>query len=119
METPSHHRQACDRPRVASPRLPVVLEMEEPSAHRASAVPTDVRALIRTMSDANPLWGAPRIHGELLKLGIVVSQACVAKYMVRCRRPPSQTWRTFLTNHRTQLMAADSNWRMGWKACRP
>jgi len=70
-------------------------------------VPRDVRALIRSMSGANPLWGAPRIHGELLKLGLSISQASVAKYMVRDRRPPSQTWRTFLTNHRSQLMAAD------------
>jgi putative transposase len=70
-------------------------------------VPADVRALIRSISDANPLWGAPRIHGELLKLGIAISQASVAKYMVRHRRPPSQTWRTFLTNHKHQLMAAD------------
>jgi hypothetical protein len=58
-------------------------------------VPADVRALIRTMVAANPRWGAPRIHGELLKLGIDVSQATVAKYMVPRRRPPSQTWRTF------------------------
>jgi putative transposase len=71
------------------------------------AVSTDVRALIRSMSDANPLWGAPRIHGELLKLGIAISQASVAKYMVCHRRPPSQTWCTFLTNHTDQLMAAD------------
>jgi putative transposase len=70
-------------------------------------VPADVRTLIRTMSNANPLWGAPRIHGELLKLGIDICQATVAKYMVRRRQPPSQTWRTFLTNHRTQLTAAD------------
>jgi putative transposase len=63
--------------------------------------------LIRTMSHANPLWGAPRIHGELRKLGIAVSQSTVAKYMVRRRRPPSQTWRTFLANHVTQIMAAD------------
>jgi putative transposase len=70
-------------------------------------VPPDVRALIRTMSEANPLWGAPRIHGELLKLGINVSQASVAKYLARRRRPPSQTWRTFLANHVEQLMAAD------------
>jgi transposase InsO family protein len=59
------------------------------------------------MSTANPLWGAPRIHGELLKLGIAVSQSTVAKYMRRHRRPPSQTWRTFLTNHASQIMAAD------------
>jgi putative transposase len=59
------------------------------------------------MSEANPLWGAPRIHGELLKLGINVSQASVAKYLARRRRPPSQTWRTFLANQVEQLMAAD------------
>ena len=59
------------------------------------------------MSEANPLWGAPRIHGELLKLGIDLGQASVAKYMVRRRRPPSQTWRTFLANHKRKLMAAD------------
>src|SRR5215510_15846031 len=62
-------------------------------------VSADVRALIRTMSEANPLWGAPRIHGELLKLGIEVCQATVAKYIAHPRhRPPSQTWRTFLRN---------------------
>ena len=71
------------------------------------SVPRDVRQLIRTMAEANPLWGAPRIHGELLKLGITVSQATVAKYMPRHRRPPSQTWRTFLTNHVGQIAAAD------------
>ncbi len=59
------------------------------------------------MSEANPLWGAPRIHGEILKLGIDVCQATVAKYMVRRRRPPSQIWRTFLANHIGQVMAAD------------
>ena len=70
-------------------------------------LPADVRALIRTMSQANPLWGAPRVHGELRKLGIDVCQATVAKYMGRRRQPPSQTWRTFLVNHITQVMAAD------------
>ena len=70
-------------------------------------VPADVRALIRKMSHANPLWGAPRIHGELQKLGIALSQSTDAKYMVRRRRPPSQTWRTFLANHIGQVMAAD------------
>jgi len=59
------------------------------------------------MSEANPLWGAPRIHGELLKLGIDVSQATVAKYMRQRSRPPSQSWRTFLTNHLEQITAAD------------
>ncbi len=79
------------------------------SRHRTGrpAVPHDVRALIREMSTANPLWGAPRIHGELQKLGITVSESTVAKYMRRHPRPPSQTWRTFLTNHANQIMAAD------------
>ena len=67
----------------------------------------DIRALILTMAKANPTWGAPRIHGELLKLGLAVSQATVAKYMPRRRRPPSQTWRTFLKNHVGQIVAAD------------
>src|SRR5262245_65976155 len=62
--------------------------------------PADIRQLIREMSVANPLWGAPRIHGELLKLGIDVGQTTVAKYMARGRRPPSQGWKTFLRNHR-------------------
>jgi putative transposase len=67
----------------------------------------ETRELIRTMSLANPLWGAPRIHGELLKLGLVLSQATVAKYMVPTRKPPSQTWRTFLNNHASQLVSTD------------
>jgi transposase InsO family protein len=71
------------------------------------SLPRFIRQLICTMADANPLWGAPRIHGELLKLGIDVSQATVAKYMIRRRRPPSQTWRTFLANHVNQIVAAD------------
>src|SRR3979411_1706230 len=70
-------------------------------------VPTDIRTLIRTMAEANPRWGAPRIHGELLKLGIDVCQATVAKYMGRRGQPPSQTWRTFLRNHIGQIAAAD------------
>ena len=59
------------------------------------------------MSTANPRWGAPRLHGELRKLGIDVCQSAVAIYMVRHRQPPSQTWRTFLTNHVGQIVAAD------------
>jgi hypothetical protein len=62
-------------------------------------VPRDVRGLIRRLSRENPLWGAPRIHGELLKLGIDIGETSVGKYMVRHRKPPSQTWRTFLENH--------------------
>ena len=67
----------------------------------------DIRELIHTMSKNNALWGAPRIHSELLKLGINVSQASVAKYMVRQPKPPSQAWRTFLTNHSQQLASMD------------
>jgi putative transposase len=79
------------------------------SRHRIGrpAVPADVRTLIRTMAQANPRWGAPRNHGELLILGIDVCQATVAKYMGRPRQPPSQTWRTFLRNHIGQIVAAD------------
>jgi len=72
-----------------------------------SKVPVDVRNLIRQMSQTNPLWGAPRIHGELLKLGITVSQATVSKYMVHHRKPPSQSWRTFLTNHAKDIVSVD------------
>lgn len=72
-----------------------------------SKVPVDVRNLIRQMSQTNPLWDAPRIHGELLKLGITISQATVSKYMVRHRKPPSQSWRTFLTNHANDIVSVD------------
>jgi transposase InsO family protein len=69
--------------------------------------PAEVRQLIREMSVANPLWGAPRIHGELLKLGIDIGQTTVAKYMVRGRRPPSQGWKTFLRNHADGIASMD------------
>jgi transposase InsO family protein len=69
--------------------------------------PADIRQLIRDMSIANPLWGAPRIHGELLKLGIDVGQTTVAKYMARRRQPPSQGWRTFLRNHADGIASMD------------
>jgi len=71
------------------------------------SVPHEIRELIRTMSRENPLWGAPRIHGELLKLGVDVGQTSVAKYMVKRRKPPSQTWRTFLDNHLKTLVSVD------------
>jgi len=65
----------------------------------------EVRELIRKMCRENPCWGAPRIHGELLKLGIDIGESSVSKYMVRNRKPPSQTWRTFLENHAQQLVS--------------
>ena len=70
-------------------------------------VAREVRHLIRRMCRENPSWGAPRIHGELLKLGINIAESSVSKYMVRCRKPPSQTWRTFLENHAQQLVSID------------
>lgn len=80
----SHHRQP-GRPEVAK----------------------EIRKLIRGVNLANPLWGAPGIHGELLKLGIGLSQATVAEYIVRARKPPSQTWRAFLKYHVEQLVSID------------
>jgi transposase InsO family protein len=67
----------------------------------------ELRVLIRRMSVENPLWGAPRIHGELLKLGFEVAQSSVAKYMAKRRGPPSQGWRTFLRNHAPDIAAMD------------
>ena len=67
----------------------------------------ETRGLIREMSLTNPLWGAPRIHGELLKLGIEVAQLTVAKYMVKAPRRPSQSWKTFLRNHAGAVAAMD------------
>ena len=67
----------------------------------------ELRRLIREMANANPLWGAPRIHGELVKLGLAVSERTVSRLMPRRRRPPSQTWRTFLQNHASSLVALD------------
>ena len=71
------------------------------------AVPAEIRQLIRQMSVANPLWGAPRIHGELLKLGIDIGQTSIAKYMAPRRGPPSQGWKTFLRNHADGIAAMD------------
>ena len=70
-------------------------------------VPLEIRQLIREMSLANPLWGAPRIHGELLKIGIDIGQTSVAKYMARRRDPPSQGWTTFLRNHADGIASMD------------
>ena len=70
-------------------------------------IEADLRVLIRRMSVENPLWGAPRIHGELLKLGFEIAQSTVAKYMVKRHGPPSQGWRTFLRNHAPDIAAMD------------
>jgi hypothetical protein len=70
-------------------------------------IEADLRTLVRRMSIENPLWGSPRIHGELLKLGFAVAQSSVAKYMVKRRGPPSQGWRTLLHNHAPDIAAMD------------
>jgi hypothetical protein len=70
-------------------------------------IEAELRALIRQMSTENWLWGAPRIHGELLKLGFELAQSSVAKYMVKHRGPPGQGWRTFLRNHAPDIAAMD------------
>src|SRR5246127_2121053 len=70
-------------------------------------VSRELRELIQRMSKENPLWGAPRIHGELLKLGFEIAESTVSKYMIRRRGPPSQTWRTFLRNHAHAIAAID------------
>jgi putative transposase len=70
-------------------------------------VNAEIRALVARMAVANPLWGAPRIHGELLKLGLDVSERTVSRLILKRRSPPSQTWRTFLTNHVRDLVSID------------
>ncbi|SRR5258708_5757882 len=75
--------------------------------HGRPVICREVRDLIRKMCRENPGWGAPRIHGELLKLGIDIGESSVCKYMVRGRKPPSQAWRTFLGNHAQQLVSID------------
>jgi hypothetical protein len=99
--------------------LPAISEGQEeravvqqrPPCARAFPYPADtwhpVDFDIPALTAANFLWGALRLHGELLKLGIEVSQATVAKYMVKRRKPPSQPWRTFLENHVNQLVSVD------------
>src|SRR3982074_1227943 len=109
------------------PLIPKVVTISEPETlvrwHRAGfrcywrwksrsrggrpQIEIELRALIRQMSADNQLWGAPRIHGELLKLGFSVAQSSVAKYMVKRRGPPSQGWKTFLRNHAPDIAAMD------------
>jgi transposase InsO family protein len=83
------------------------LALEIQTLQRSAENPLEIRQLIREISIANPLWGAPRIHGELLKLGIDVGQTTIAKYMARSRRPPSQGWKTFLRNHADGVASMD------------
>jgi hypothetical protein len=78
-----------------------------------------MRQLIRRVIRENPLWGAPKIHGELLKLGINISESTVSKYLVRHKGSPSQSWRTYLENHVKELFLRISSWfrRFGFRFC--
>ena len=78
-----------------------------PRANGRPPVTREIRALVREMATANPLWGAPRIHGELRTLGVDVSERTVSRLLKRCPRPPSQTWRTFLRNHLPSAASID------------
>jgi transposase InsO family protein len=102
-----HDHPSRDARALASGRLSLLLALQVALTGRAAQIETDLRVLVRRMSMENPLWGAPRIHGELLKLGLEVAQSSVAKYMVKRRGPPSQGWRTFLRNHAPDIAAMD------------
>ncbi len=102
------HREARDRCPVAPRGVQTTLDSEESERRPGRpGIAPEVRELIRNMSRSNPLRGDPRVHGELMKLGISISQAAVSKYMVRHRKPPSQTWRSFLDNHVKDLVSVD------------
>src|SRR6202521_5098508 len=82
-------------------------QLSTPTRPGRPSTPEAIRTLVDQMAAANPLWGAPRIHGELGRLGIEVSERTVSRLLRRRRRPPSQTWRTFLTNHVASLVSMD------------
>ena len=92
---------------MAPARVSPLLELEEPSPDRPTGSPSRRSRADSQDVASEPTVGAPRLHGELLKLGIEVGESSVATYIVRHRRPPSQSWRTFLANHIQQIMAAD------------
>jgi hypothetical protein len=99
-DTPSQDRPARYCHPMASCRLATLLAMEEQKpGHGRPEISPEIQSLIRRISLDNPLWGAPRIHGELLKLGYDICQTSIAKYMVRRSGPPAQSWRTFIENH--------------------
>jgi transposase InsO family protein len=102
-----HDHPSRDARALASGGLSPLLALEVALTGRAAEIEVNLRVLIRRMSSENPLWGAPRIHGELLKLGLEIAQSSVAKYMVKRHGPPSQGWRTFLRNHAPDIAAMD------------
>jgi hypothetical protein len=104
----THDHPARDARALAQGRLSSLLALKIGRINARSSVSTGGRpSRRRGMSIENPLWGAPCIHGELLKLGFEVAQSSVAKYMVKRRGPPSQKWRTFLSNHAPDIAAMD------------
>jgi putative transposase len=82
-------------------------KLSRPKEPGRPRVPAEIRTLVRTMVAANPLWGVPRIHGELLKLGFEISERTVSRLMPKHRKEPSRTWKTFLTNHVGQSVSID------------
>src|SRR5262245_54197060 len=82
-------------------------QLSHPKNPGRTPISAEIRTLIRTMAGANPLWGAPRIHGELLKLGFEISERTVSRLMPKRDRKPSQTWMAFLRNHVGQLVSID------------
>jgi transposase InsO family protein len=101
------HHKACNGAAVASWGFRLYWRWKSRSLGGRPKLSRETRQLIRVKSLANPLWGAPRIHGELLKLGIEVGETTVAKYMVKGGRPSAQAWRTFLRNHAAGIAAMD------------
>ena len=99
----AHHRETRDRDLLHRQGFRLYWTWKSRRRSGRPTVPPDLRALIRTMSQNNPLWGAPRIYGELLKLKFDISEASVAEYIRGRQRPPSQSWRTFLANHLQQI----------------
>src|SRR5712691_7576468 len=107
---PSRHDPDCstrDGSALASVRVSGVLALEIAKSGWRPKIERELRDLIRRMSKENPLWGAPRIHGELRKLGFELAQSTVSKYMVRGRTPPAQSWKTFLRNQADGIAAID------------
>ena len=103
------HCETRDRGRLASRRISTLLEVAVTSARRRPRTSAEIRALIRQLAQENSTWGAPKIHGELLKLGFAVSERTVARYLRRIRRrgDPGKRWLTFLVNHREMIAALD------------
>jgi hypothetical protein len=98
---------AGDHPAMASRWFQSVLALETRNSVGRPKIDRGLRDLIQRMSRENPLWGASRIHGELLMLGFEVAQSTVSKYMTRPPKPPSQSWKTFLRNHAEAIAAID------------